>query len=284
MPSSRVLLSFLMLACLAVPAAAQAPADDPDRDPNNAQPDFYVATMPTNLRLPKGKFAFRLTHRFLQPLGDGDFSDLAARLFGFDSSSQIGLDLKYGLFRGANVGVYRTSDRTVQVSAQYDAVSQKDAPLGLGVQVNVDGTGNFTDDFGYDIGLARYNYFDDGDDIDYTEYYLGLSYQAFSVKYWYSSDFVNSGDAANYLEANADFPLPNDFTLALHVGRSSGDFWGDDKYTDYSIGVGKTVGNFDLGLKWVDGSDFKPGVDIGNANSSESKVVFTIATTLPWGK
>lgn len=144
--------------------------------------------------------------------------------------------------------------------------------------------GNFTDDFGYDLGLARYNYFDDGDDIDYTEYYFGLSYQAFSVKYWYSSDFVNSGDAANYLEANADFPLPNDFTLALHVGRSSGDFWGDDKYTDYSIGVAKTVGNFDLGLKWVDGSDFKPGVDIGDANSSESKVVFTIATTLPWGK
>lgn len=144
--------------------------------------------------------------------------------------------------------------------------------------------GNFTDDLGYDLGLARYNYFSNGDDIDYTEYYFGLSYKALSVKYWYSSDFVNSGDAANYLEANVGVPLPNDFSLGLHVGRSSGDFWGDDKYTDYSIGVSKTVGNFDLGLKWVDGSDFKPGTNIGDANSSESKVVFTIATTLPWGK
>lgn len=143
--------------------------------------------------------------------------------------------------------------------------------------------GNLTDDFGYDIGLARYNYFDDGDDIDYTEYYLGLSYKAVSVKYWYATDFVNSGDGANYLEANVELPLPNDFTLGLHVGRSSGAYWGDDQYTDYSIGIGKTVGNFDLGLKWVDGSDFKPGVDIGDANSSENKVVFTIATTLPWG-
>src|SRR6187402_2164023 len=137
MPSFRFLLPVLLVVCAALPAAAQtpaaapapaqSPADDPDLDPNNAQPDFYVATMPTTLRLPKGKLAFRLTHRFLQPLGDGDFSDLAARLFGFDSSSQIGLDLKYGLFRGTSVGVYRTSDRTVQFSGQYDAVSQANA-------------------------------------------------------------------------------------------------------------------------------------------------------------
>jgi len=154
MPSLRFLLPALLVACAAVPAAAQAPADDPDLDPNNAQPDFYVATMPTNLRLPKGKFAFRLTHRFLQPMGDGDFSDLAARLFGFDSSAQIGLDLKYGLFRGTSVGIYRTSDRTVQFSGQYDAVSQKDEPVGLGIHVNVDGTGNFTDDFSPGVALV----------------------------------------------------------------------------------------------------------------------------------
>ena len=54
----------------------------------------------TNLRLPKGKMAFRLTHRFLRTLGDGDFGDLARALFGFDCGAQIGLDLKYGLFRG----------------------------------------------------------------------------------------------------------------------------------------------------------------------------------------
>lgn len=154
MPSFRFVMSLVILSCLAVPAAAQAPADDPDLDPNHAQPDFYVATMPTNLRLPKGKFAFRLTHRFLQPLGDGDFSDLAARLFGFDSSAQIGLDLKFGLLRGANVGVYRTSDRTVQFSAQYDAVSQRTAPVGLGINVNIDGTGNFTDEFSPGVALV----------------------------------------------------------------------------------------------------------------------------------
>lgn len=149
----RVVLAMAMAAGLAIPVAAQAPAttqapaDDPDLDPNNAQPDFYVATMPTNLRLPKGKLAFRLTHRFLRPLGDGDFGDLAARAFGFDSGAQIGADLKFGLFRGGNIGVYRTSDRTIQFSAQYDAVSQRNAPLGIGLAVNIDGTDNFSDEY-----------------------------------------------------------------------------------------------------------------------------------------
>lgn len=149
----RIVFAVSMTAGLAVPAAAQAPAsaqtpaDDPDLDPNNSQPDFYVATMPTNLRLPKGKLAFRLTHRFLRPLGDGDFGDLAARAFGFDSGAQIGADLKFGLFSGGSIGVYRTSDRTIQFSAQYDAVSQKTAPIGIGINVNVDGTDNFSDEF-----------------------------------------------------------------------------------------------------------------------------------------
>lgn len=149
----RVVLALAMATGLAMPVAAQAPAatqapaDDPDLDPNNSQPDFYVATMPTNLRLPKGKLAFRLTHRFLRPLGDGDFGDLAARAFGFDSGAQIGADLKFGLFRGGNIGVYRTSDRTIQFSAQYDAVSQRKAPLGIGLAVNIDGTDNFSDEY-----------------------------------------------------------------------------------------------------------------------------------------
>ena len=70
-------LTLLAMAAMVAPAAAQAPADpppaaataaaqddDPDRDPNDSQPDFYVATLNTNLRLPKRAFNFRLTHRF----------------------------------------------------------------------------------------------------------------------------------------------------------------------------------------------------------------------------
>jgi hypothetical protein len=159
--SAHAFVALLLAAAVAVPAAAQtagsqtpantatppAQEDDPDLDQNNAQPDFYVATLATNLRLPKGKMNFRLTHRFLRTLGDGDFGDLASRAFGFDSGAQIGAEFTYGLFRGGRIGVYRTSDRTIQFSGQYDVVSQANAPIGVGVNVSVDGTDNFSEEF-----------------------------------------------------------------------------------------------------------------------------------------
>jgi Membrane bound beta barrel domain (DUF5777) len=164
------LLVFLIVAAVAAPAAAQTTAnatsasavstaqdDDPDRDPNDSQPDFYVATLNTNLRLPKGKMAFRLTHRFLRTLGEGDFDDLAARFFGLDSGAQIGLDLKFAPFRGGQIGVYRTSDRTIQFQGQYNAMKDGNGPIGVGIVVNVDGTNNFSDEFspGAAIVLSR---------------------------------------------------------------------------------------------------------------------------------
>src|SRR6188768_2238984 len=118
MSTTRLLqlpLALFIVVCIAGSAAAQTTAnassttatavqdDDPDRDPNDSQPDFYVATLNTNLRLPKGKLAFRLTHRFLRTLGDGDFGDLAGRFFGLDSGAQIGLELKFAPFSGAQI-------------------------------------------------------------------------------------------------------------------------------------------------------------------------------------
>jgi hypothetical protein len=166
----QLLLTLLIVVSIAIPAAAQAPADtassataaavqedDPDRDPNDSQPDYYVATLNTNLRLPKGKMAFRLTHRFLRTLGDGDFGDLAERFFGLDSGAQIGLDLKYAPFRGAQVGIYRTSDRTIQLQGQYNIIKDGNGPIGVSGVVNVDGTDNFSDEFspGAAIVLSR---------------------------------------------------------------------------------------------------------------------------------
>jgi hypothetical protein len=140
----RLLLALTIAVGVSSTAFAQ---DDPDRDPNDSQPDFYVATLNTNLRLPKGKLAFRLTHRFLRTLGDGDFGDLVERFFGLDSGAQIGLDLKYAPFRGGQIGIYRTSDRTIQLEGQYNLVKDGNGPIGVGLVVNVDGTDNFTDEF-----------------------------------------------------------------------------------------------------------------------------------------
>ena len=85
-------------------------------------------------------------------MGDGDFGDLARRLFGFDSGAQIGLDLKYAPFRGAQLGIYRTSDRTIQLQGQYNVIKDGNGPIGVGLVVNVDGTDNFTDEFSPGVG------------------------------------------------------------------------------------------------------------------------------------
>jgi Membrane bound beta barrel domain (DUF5777) len=152
----RTLLTLALVALGSPLAWAQAqPADeeDPDREVNVSQPDFNLAELPTNLRLPKGKFAFRVTHRFSRPLGEGDFTDLLEDFFGFDSGAQIGLELRYGLFRGAQVGINRTSERTIQFFGQYDLKSQQSFPVGLGVWASMDGTNNFRDSYSPALGL-----------------------------------------------------------------------------------------------------------------------------------
>src|SRR5581483_2998514 len=53
----------------AAPAAAKEERDDAVFNP--AQPDFMLISLPTSLRLPKFKSAFRVTHRFTRPLDQG---------------------------------------------------------------------------------------------------------------------------------------------------------------------------------------------------------------------
>ena len=83
-----LLLTLMVSALVAGAAAAQnptpptAPADDVDLDPNLSQPDFTIVNLPTTVRLPRFKSAFRVTHRFTRPLGQGDFGDLTEDLSG----------------------------------------------------------------------------------------------------------------------------------------------------------------------------------------------------------
>jgi hypothetical protein len=138
----------------AAPAAPAAKEDDPDRDFNRSQPDFVVVNLPTTLRVPKFKSAFRVTHRFGRPLGQGSFGNLAEDLFGLDSGAQIGLEYRFGLMRGLQVGIHRTSDRTIEFFTQYSLLQQADHGVGLGVIASIDGTNNFKDSYTPMIGVA----------------------------------------------------------------------------------------------------------------------------------
>jgi hypothetical protein len=136
-------------------AAAQAAGDDdPDRDFNRSQPDFVVVNLPTTLRVPKFKSAFRVTHRFGRPLGQGSFGSLAEDLFGLDSGAQIGLEYRFGLMRGLQVGIHRTSDRTIEFFTQYSLLQEANHGFGLGVLASIDGTNNFKDSYTPALGVV----------------------------------------------------------------------------------------------------------------------------------
>jgi hypothetical protein len=131
---------------LASPLAAQ----DEEIDP--LEPDFTVMNLPTTLRLPRHGAAFRLTHRFTRPLGEGDFGDLVKSFFGFDSAAQVGLELRFGIFSGTQLGVYRTNDRAIDFFLKQDVLRQNGHPVGVSIFGAVEGQDNFSEE--HSPGLA----------------------------------------------------------------------------------------------------------------------------------
>lgn len=128
----------------AAPAAAKEERDDAVFNP--AQPDFTLISLPTSLRLPKFKSAFRVTHRFTRPLDQGSFSDLAQDFFALDSSAQIGLEFRFGVWDGLQAGINRTNDRDIEFFAQYSVLPQTDKmPFDISAWGSIDGTNNFRD-------------------------------------------------------------------------------------------------------------------------------------------
>jgi len=129
-------------------------ADDPDLDVNRAQPDFTLVGLPTTLRLPARKSAFRITHRFGRPLGEGDFSDLVQDAFGLDSGANIGFEYRVGIVRGTQVVLHRTNNRTIQFMLQQQVKGQSESfPLGINVFGSAEGTNNFKDSYSPGLGV-----------------------------------------------------------------------------------------------------------------------------------
>ncbi|MFV2002238.1 MAG: TorF family putative porin, partial [Paracoccaceae bacterium] len=113
--------------------------------------------------------------------------------------------------------------------------------------------GGWAGDFGQigvDVGLYKYLYFADDNDVDFTEAYLGVSFGMFSAK---ASFQIDGADIGNYYEAGADIPLGEDFTLALHVGKYDYDV-GDDP-TDISVGVSTEVAGLGLDATYYDSDE-----------------------------
>lgn len=132
----------------------QAEDDDEDMRLDPAQPDFTLINLPTTLRVPRFRSAFRVTHRFTRSLGEGDAGDLLDDFFGFDSAALIGLEFRIGLARGFQVGIHRTSAKTIQLFGQYSVVRPTDArPLAVDALVAFSGTDNLRNEHAPTLGL-----------------------------------------------------------------------------------------------------------------------------------
>ena len=150
--SSIRLLAALALTLTMVPAAF-AQQDEDDAVLKLAEPDFTLVGLPTSLRLAKFKSAFRVTHRFTRPLGQGDFGDLAGDLFGIDSGALIGLEYRFGLVKNGQIGIHRTSEKTIAFFGEYGVIRQgAKRPFDVTAVVTIDGTNNFKDSYSPSVG------------------------------------------------------------------------------------------------------------------------------------
>jgi len=138
----------------AAPAQGQTAAPS-DRAVDPTQPDFTLIGLPTTLRMPKFASAFRVTHRFTRALGQGDFGDLLGDAFGVDGGAQIGLEYRFGILSGTQIGIHRTSDRTIQFFGQHQLFRQGEGmPLSLDVLAVAEGTNNFRDSYSPALGAV----------------------------------------------------------------------------------------------------------------------------------
>jgi hypothetical protein len=139
----------IVAAAILSPHAAAA---DDDMNLKPAEPDFTLISLPTSLRVPQFGSAFRVTHRFSQPL-NATAGDVASNLLGLDSGAQIGLEYRFGIVPNGEVGIHRTSDKTIELFSQYGLVRQTPSrPVDVSVLVSVEGTNNFKDRYSPALG------------------------------------------------------------------------------------------------------------------------------------
>jgi uncharacterized beta barrel domain-containing protein DUF5777 len=150
---TRLLFTLAAVFCIASSGFAQ----DDDAVLQPAEPDFTVINLPTSLRLPLFKSAFRVTHRFIRPLdcdvcpnsfwGDG---------FGTDEGAIIGLEYRFGIVPNGQVIAHRSRlDKSIQFMGEYGITRRKNGmPLEIAALASVEGTDNFTGIYSPAVGAA----------------------------------------------------------------------------------------------------------------------------------
>jgi hypothetical protein len=139
--AGRWILHVLMVQLfMAVSVAGAFAQDEDDRVLKLAEPDFTLISLPTSLRAPRGKGAFRVTHRFTRPLDcDQCANSVWGDAFGLDNGARIGLEVRWGVVTNGQIGVHRTNDKTLEIFGQYAFLRQgAGSPIEASALVAVD--------------------------------------------------------------------------------------------------------------------------------------------------
>jgi len=142
----------------------------------------------------------------------------------------------------------------------------------------------------FNTGVVYYTY-PGHDEWTYPEAWISASRGWFSLGYHYgwawpivdtaSHTQVDSMDGS-YVEGNVTVPLgESGFSVAGHVGYSFGQYWSSYEYTDWSLGLSKGLGKFNVALKYVGSDQVENSSDVFN---NQDRVILSVGTTLPWGK
>ncbi len=134
-----------------------------------------------------------------------------------------------------------------------------------------------------DFAALRYMYPDGNDFEDFNEYKLAATFSDFTVSFSYSNDMYGTGEDAWYLNGAYSFALPMDLSLNLSLGYSDYDRAilnngsAADQYTDWSIGLSKSISGFDLNLQYID-SDSNSEEMFGK-DATDGRLVFSVSRT-----
>jgi uncharacterized protein (TIGR02001 family) len=103
-------------------------------------------------------------------------------------------------------------------------------------------------DVAYDVGFLRYEYPSNklSTNANTNEIYGAVTYGLFTAKYSHAiSNLFGTANSKNsyYLDLSANFDLGSGFTLTPHIGRQSVKNSPASSYNDYSVTLGKDLGN-----------------------------------------
>jgi hypothetical protein len=127
-----------------------------DFDKGEEPYDQRLINLPTPKSVPKGSWNVGFTHRFTQPVHP--LSSSARNLLGLDSFGVASFGVTYGITDKLSVSAYRSPlcqrgmCRTIEIGFAYNFLEHdKDSPIALAAYGSVEGNGNFTEEYTYNL-------------------------------------------------------------------------------------------------------------------------------------